>query len=211
MELSGVIHYLGDLLGQVIEQVESAEGFRLEERVRGLAKRRRAGEGSGSELSAMINELDANAARVVAAAFAVYFDLVNLAEDANRVRVLRDRERLAGAEPIEGSIAFALKSARDGGVARSAVESVLASLRIEIVLTSHPTEVKRRTVLSKLARISNHLRLLERDDLLPSEFRVLTQALQSEIAGLWLTNRARSTKPDVSDEARTGLYLVENI
>lgn len=88
---------------------------------------------------------------------------------------------------------------------------MLASLRIEVVLTSHPTEVKRRTVLSKLARISNHLRLLERDDLLPSEFRVLTQQLQSEIAGLWLTNRARSTKPDVSDEARTGLYLVENI
>lgn len=109
MELSGVIHYLGDLLGQVIEQVESAEGFRLEERVRGLAKRRRAGEGSGSELSAMINGLDANAARVGATAFAVYFDLVNLAEDANRVRVLRHRERLAGAEPIEGSIAFALK------------------------------------------------------------------------------------------------------
>ena len=147
MELSGVIHFLGDLLGQVIEQVESADGFRLEERVRGLAKRRRAGEGSGSELSATINELDANAARVVAAAFAVYLDLVNLAEDANRVRVLRDRERLAGAEPIEGSIAFALKSARDDGVPPSAVESVLANLRIEVVLTSHPTEVKRRTVL----------------------------------------------------------------
>ncbi len=141
MELSGVIHYLGDLLGQVIEQVESAEGFRLEERVRGLAKRRRAGEGSGSELSAMINELDANAARVVAAAYAVYFDLVNLAEDANRVRVLRDRDRLAGSEPIEGSIAFALKSARGGAVAHSAVEGVLANLRIEVVLTSHPTEV----------------------------------------------------------------------
>ena len=148
MELGGVIHFLGDLLGQVIEQVESADGFRLEERVRGLAKRRRAGEGSGSELSAMINELDANVARVVAAAFAVYFDLVNLAEDANRVRVLRDRERLAGADPIEWSIAFALKSARDGGVAHSAVEGVLANLRIEVVLTSHPTEVKRRTVLS---------------------------------------------------------------
>ena len=82
MELSGVIHLLGDLLGQVIEQVESAEGFRLEERVRELAKRRRAGEGSGSELSAMIDGMDANAARVVAAAFAVYLDLVNLAEDA---------------------------------------------------------------------------------------------------------------------------------
>ena len=101
MELSRVIHLLGELLGQVIEQVESAEGFRLEERVRELAKRRRAGEGSGSELSVMIYALDANAARVVATAFAVYFDLVNLAEDANRVRVLRDRERLAGAEPIE--------------------------------------------------------------------------------------------------------------
>ena len=58
MELSGVIHFLGDLLGQVIEQVEIAEGFRLEERVRGLAKRRRAGEGSGSELAAMIAGLE---------------------------------------------------------------------------------------------------------------------------------------------------------
>ncbi len=65
MELSGVIHFLGDLLGQVIEQVESAEGFRLEERVRGLAKRRRAGEGSGSGLAAMVNGLDVNAARVL--------------------------------------------------------------------------------------------------------------------------------------------------
>ena len=75
MELSGVIHLLGDLLGLVIEQVESAEGFRLEERVRGLAKRRRAGEGSGSELPAMINGLNANAARVVATAFAVILTL----------------------------------------------------------------------------------------------------------------------------------------
>ena len=66
-----------------------------------MAKRRRIGEGSGSEFSVMIYALDANAARVVATAFAIYFDLVNVAEDANRVWVLRDWERFAGAEPIE--------------------------------------------------------------------------------------------------------------
>ena len=87
--------------------------------------------------------------------------------------------------------------------------TLLRELRIELVLTAHPTEAKRRTVLSKLQRISDVLRRLQDPDLLPRERTELLARLQAEITALWLTDRARTTRPAVTDEVRTGLYFVD--
>ncbi len=79
MELSATIHLLGDLLGQVLTELEGHELFAVEERVRALAKTRRAGdEAAGARLADEVAALDAGAARAIAAAFTLYFDLVNL-------------------------------------------------------------------------------------------------------------------------------------
>jgi phosphoenolpyruvate carboxylase len=211
MELTASIRLLGDLLGEVIAELESGVGFRLVERVRDLAKRQRAGQVSSDELAGTIGGFDAASGRVVAQAFAIYFELVNVAEDASRVRVLRERERSAAPAPMEGSIAYALFTARNGSVPITDVQRVLSNLRVEVVLTSHPTEVKRRTVISKLNRISAQLERITDGDQLTREYSACVRSIRAEIAGLWLTNRSRGTKPDVSDEARTGLFLVDNI
>src|SRR5262245_47528712 len=89
--------------------------------------------------------------------------------------------------------------------------ALLRSLSIELVLTAHPTEAKRRTVLSKLHRISERLRRLGDPDLLPREREDLLAGLRAEITGLWLTDRARTTRPAVTDEVRTGLYFVDAV
>lgn len=82
MELSASIHLLGDLLGQVLKAQESPALFEIEERVRELAKARRAGDVNANlQLAKQVADLDNDQARAVAAAFALYFDLVNLAEE----------------------------------------------------------------------------------------------------------------------------------
>lgn len=211
MELAASIRLLGDLLGEVIAEVETDAGFRLVERVRDLAKRQRLARQVSGELADLIVSLDTPSGRIVAQAFAIYFELVNLAEDANRVQVLRERERIVAPAPMEGSIGHALFTARNAGVSKFDVQRVLNNLRVEVVLTSHPSEVKRRTVMSKLNRISVHLSHIAASDRLPREYVGCVHGVRAEIAGLWLTDRSRGSKPDVSDETRAGLFLVENI
>lgn len=195
----------------MIAELETEAGFQMVERVRGVAKRQRAGQIAAGELARLIYSLDAVGGRVVAQASAIYFDLVNLAEDANRVLVLRERERSVAPAPMEGSIAHALFTAHNASVPIADVQRVLANLRVEVVLTSHPTEVKRRTVMSKLNRIAAFLAQGSASEQLPREYAECVQGLRSEIAGLWLTDRSRGSKPEVGDETRTGLFLVDNI
>ncbi len=145
MELTASIRLLGDLLGEVIAELETGAGFRLVERVRDLAKRQRAGQVSSGELAGSIGGLDAASGRVVAQAFAIYFELVNVAEDASRVHVLRERERSAAPAPMEGSIAHALFTARNASVPITDVQRVLSNLRVEVVLTSHPIRILRKS------------------------------------------------------------------
>ena len=91
--LSDEIHLLGDLLGETIVEQEGKELLELVEEIRALAKRHRAGdESAGAELLTAIRALPLAKARIVAKAFATYFQLINLAEDQQRVRVLRERE-----------------------------------------------------------------------------------------------------------------------
>ena len=82
MDLSAAIHLLGDILGEVISELESPEIFATEERIRAAAKERRAGNtDAAKQLESEVEALDINAARAVSAAFTAYFDLVNLAEE----------------------------------------------------------------------------------------------------------------------------------
>jgi phosphoenolpyruvate carboxylase len=158
MELSQNIHLLGDLLGKVISELESPAIFETEERIRALAKARRSGdvvaaEGLYKEVSALPDE----GARVIAAAFAAYFDLVNLAEENQRVRLLRQREEASYPEPVQESVGEAVGILKERGVTREQMSALLEELSIELVLTAHPTEARRRTVLSKTERITQLL------------------------------------------------------
>ncbi len=212
MDLSTTIHWLGEALGGVLRRQESAALFETEERIRALAKARRSDDKSaGEQLAAEIAVLPADAARATASAFAVYFDLVNLAEEAHRILALRARERSLHPAPIAESIRDAVGGLAARGITPERMADVLAALRVELVLTAHPTEAKRRTVLSKLQRIADGLRRLADAGLLPREREALESALHAEVIELWLTDRTRTARPAVTDEVRTGLYFVDAV
>jgi phosphoenolpyruvate carboxylase len=212
MDISESIHLLGDLLGQVISDLESPALFEVEERIRAEAKARRAGDPAAeTRLQQAIAAFDADQARAVAAAFATYFDLVNLAEENLRMDILRRQEAERFPAPVKDSIADAIATLKARGVTREQMAALLENLSIELVLTAHPTEARRRTVLTKIQRISSLLAQLSQEGTLPRERDEMTAALRAEISALWFTDRARAAKLAVTDEVRTGLYFVESV
>ena len=212
MDLSAAIHLLGDILGEVISELESPEIFATEERIRAAAKERRAGnDEAAKQLEKDVEALDLNAARAVSAAFTAYFDLVNLAEEYERVQQLRERESMLSPEPLNESVGDAVASLKNEGVTTEQMQTLLDRLFIELVLTAHPTEARRRTVTSKIQRVARLLEDISREDFTPREREKTRSAIHAEIASLWLTDRDRTVQPAVTDEVRTGLYFVENV
>ncbi|MBP7998747.1 MAG: phosphoenolpyruvate carboxylase [Chloroflexi bacterium] len=211
--LSEDIHLLGDILGRVIRRQAGIEVYELEERIRSLAKARRSDDlaGIGARLETVVNGLDIAQAEMIARAFTAYFELVNLAEEQQRVRVLRQRERAAHPRPLPESVTSAIATLNQMGVDDFHLQELLNHLHIELVFTAHPTESKRRTVLSKLRRIATALIQLDERDLLPGERRDLINHTTAEITSLWLTNRSRTNQVSVTDEVKTGLYTFDTV
>jgi phosphoenolpyruvate carboxylase len=211
MDISQTIHLLGDLLGQVISELESPHIFEVEERIRALAKARRSGDlSSAIILQQDVSGLKTEEARAVAASFAAYFDLVNCAEEMQRVNILRRREDEKYPEPISESIGDAVATLKAQGVSREQVGELLRNLSVELVLTAHPTEARRRTVLSKMEHVTHLVKQISAGSLSLREQENVIQSLRSEISALWLTDRARAAKMTVTDEVRTGLYFVDS-
>ena len=210
--LSEQVHLLGDLLGETIVEQEGRPLFDLVEEVRGLAKAHRAGEeGAGERLLRRVEALPLAESRGVVKAFSTYFKLVNAAEEQERVRVLRRREReahAAGASATE-TIGAAVRELRGSGRTDGEMQALLDRLLIMPVFTAHPTEAKRRTILTKLARIADVLRQLDLDSPTPEEERAAQEVLREELVSLWQTEETRAYKPGVMDEVRNGLYYFE--
>lgn len=210
--LSEEIHRLGDLLGETLVEQEGRALFDLVEEVRALAKAHRAGdEGAGERLLRRIEALPLAESRGVVKAFASYFKLVNLAEERERVRVLRRREReahAAGEAAIE-TIEAAVVELKQEGMCGEELQALVDRLLVQPVFTAHPTEAKRRTILTKLARVAEVLRGLDREAVTPEEERAADEALREELVSLWQTEETRAYRPDVMDEVRNGLYYFE--
>ena len=212
MELSAAIHLLGNTLGKVISELESPGVFEIEERIRAAAKERRGGNvQAADQLRAEIEALDIDAARAVSAAFTTYFDLVNLAEEYHRVRQLRERACELHPEPLGESIAEAVATLKKEGVTSEQMQALLDRLSIGLVLTAHPTESRRRTVISKLQRLAHLLDSLSNSQLSPREREMIRSGIHAEIVSLWLTDRDRTVRPEVTDEVRTGLHFLESV
>jgi phosphoenolpyruvate carboxylase len=211
--LSSEIRKLGRILGEIIVKLEGKPILDLEENLRLLAKSSRAGDANADrDLQAAVKKLTVPEAGRMAMAFTVYFELVNLAEETHRVRLLRLRRRahvLDDAPPMRESIGAALRELKAKNVPAEKVQSLLEKLSIELVFTAHPTESKRRTMLNKLQRLSQ--RLHNPEAFIDDEVTGLTnpRALEREITALWLTDRSRSARPQVTDEVRTGLWYFD--
>lgn len=210
MDLSQAIHMLGHLLGRVITEQESPAMFDLEERVRNAAKDRRDGiQESNDILAETMSAISPEQSRSVAMAFTLYFDLINLAEEQYRMERVRMKREENYPDPIPESIGWAVDRLKEQGVDAGQMESLLARLQIELVLTAHPTEAKRRSVLSRLRGIGRLLR--EFGDAGPHEQTAIQKRLHAEITTLWLMSRSRTRRPEVVDEVRTGLYFIDSV
>ncbi|MBE2200004.1 MAG: phosphoenolpyruvate carboxylase [Anaerolinea sp.] len=209
--LSQDIHLLGDTLGRVIRRQAGIAIFEQEERLRALCKTRRSDDDPAidSHIQQIVQQWSLAAAELVARTFTLYFELINIAEEQNRIRVLRQRERDADPHPLRQSIPAAIAALRQMGIDEGEMAHLLAQLHVELVFTAHPTQANRRTVLSKLNRIATVLSALGAPDLSPSEKRTWMRELVAEITALWVTDRSRTDKPSVTDEVRTGLYYFD--
>ncbi|HEV3270970.1 MAG TPA: phosphoenolpyruvate carboxylase [Candidatus Methylacidiphilales bacterium] len=212
--LSAEIRKLGRILGEVIVKLEGKETLDLEERFRFLAKSSRAGDANAEkELREAVRKLTVSEAARMAMAFTVYFELVNLAEETHRVRLLRQRRRaqynVPGTPPMRESIGAALRELKARNVPAATVQILLDKLSIELVFTAHPTEAKRRTMLNKLQRLAQ--RLHNPEALIEDEITGIAnpRALEREITSLWLTDRSRTSRPEVTDEVLTGLWYFD--
>ena len=158
------IRELGKALGRVIVRIEGQETFETVELLRRLAKLRRMGEAAAErQLSDAVGRLSPAAALSQAMAFTLYFELVNLAEENFRVALLRRRRALnfIGTDqvgPMRETIEAAVLELKQRGVDAAAMQALVDRLAIELVFTAHPTESKRRTLLTKLQRLGQILR-----------------------------------------------------
>ncbi len=211
-DLSSLIHLLGDVLGETIRSLEPVGVFETEERIRLASKARRRGDPAAEDtLASLVTSLPIGFARPVATAFALFFDLVNLAEENEGVSAMKREERDAYPNPVKGSIRDAVETIAARGVTREKMAAVLDELRVELVLTAHPTEAKRRTILSKLNRIAELLVRIRRKDSEPLAAEEGMAELRGLVASLWLTDRSRTYRPAVTDEVRTGLYFIDTV
>jgi phosphoenolpyruvate carboxylase len=208
--LRAEIRSLGAALGRVITRIEGPETLATVERLRGLAKASRGGEAAaGRELSAAVRGLAPDQAFNQAMAFTLYFELVNLAEENFRIMLLRRRRGAAlrgDVPPLRESIESAVAELKRRGVAPEAMQSLVDRIAIELVFTAHPTESKRRTLLTKLRRLAM---LLQRDEGQAPGQLGDPAAVEREVASLWLTDRSRVERPLVTDEAKTGLWYFD--
>lgn len=207
--LSADIHLLGDLLGEMIQEQHGDAALALVEQVRQSAKARRAGDETA--LDDLVQTLEAQspeALRVLVKAFSHYFQLINIAEDQQRIRVLRERE---AAGELRESIAAAVQKLADAGMDAATVRALLARLRIRFVLTAHPSEAKRKEILVKLRHIADQLAERDRVNLLPREQDTLAAALAENIEELWQTRLTRAAAPSVMDEVDFGLYFLTSV
>ena len=195
------VRLLGDLLGRVLVEQDSESLLEDVERLRGLARAARAA-GPQDDLAAAVAELSLERQASVLRAFAAYFQLANVAEQQHRIRrrrVYAHEERVL-TESLEESFSRLEDEPRD---------EIARRVSLELVLTAHPTEAARRTVLTAHLRVG--ALLAELDDPLLSHARrnEIEAELATQITTLWQTDEVRSKRPRVLDEIRNGLWFFE--
>lgn len=207
--LSRDIKLLGNLLGLIIQEQHGQAAFQLVENVRKTAKARRNNIPDAAEkLEKLIHDTSLEEKQILTKAFANYFQLTNIAEDQQRIRVLREREKSTG---LSESIDSAISDLVEDGAAADDIRAILNQLRLRLVLTAHPSEAKRKEVLIKLRAITQMMKRLERENLLPRELDELETRLAAEIEELWQTRPIRATQTTVADEVDFGLYFITSV
>ncbi|WP_298820860.1 phosphoenolpyruvate carboxylase [Chloroflexus sp.] len=213
--LSANIRALGDLLGRVITEQSGVETFQLVEQVRQMAKELRNAphRADPKALQSLIADLSLPQLRGLIKAFTLYFGLVNLAEGVEQLRVLRARDLRNAPAPRAESIADAIELLKRYEVPAQAIQEWLDHALIMLVLTAHPTESRRRTILIKLRRIFDTLIDLTFGErlVLPADRQAALTRIEREVIGIWQSDDVRNRRPSVLDEVENGLFYFQTV
>lgn len=193
------VRMLGESLGQTIESHLGADFLGTIERIRHLAKAGRLDAASDhAALLAELQELNEDQFLPVARAFTQFLNLANIAEEFHRVRQYQDVCRL----DAEDAFARQLKQLREEGLEADQILAAIERMEVDLVLTAHPTEVNRRTLIRKYTAITDCLRKLESGD-------HYQRRLNELISQIWHTNEIRQQRPTPIDEAKWGFAVIE--
>jgi phosphoenolpyruvate carboxylase len=211
------IRLLGRILGDVIREQEGVDAYELVEQVRKLsvAFRRDADHDADRALKKLLKGLSGEQTVSVIRAFTYFSHLANLAEDRHHIRRRIVHERAGDTQ--EGSIEVALARLRWAGIAPKAISQVLAAAYVSPVLTAHPTEVQRKSILDAerdiavllTARDEIKARAVPRDALAPRELAANEAQMRARVLQLWQTRLLRFTKLTVADEIENALSYYE--
>ena len=209
------VRYLGNILGKVIKEQEGQKFFELVEKVRKLSKANKTNinnKQSYRKVIRTIKNLNPKNTFKVTRAFTHFMNLINLAESIDASRSLNEYEN--NKKKINNSNLFIEEIFEDlfnnKNISENRIYDHAKNLNIGIVLTAHPTEVKRRTLIQKYHTITE---ILEQRDLLknyPSKIKILDKKLFDELTIVWNTDDLKRVKPSPFDEARWGLAIIED-
>ncbi|MBN9408593.1 MAG: phosphoenolpyruvate carboxylase [Burkholderiales bacterium] len=215
--LADDIRLLGRILGDVIREQEGVDAYELVEQVRKLsvAFRRDADQEADRSLKKLLKGLTDDQTVSVIRAFTYFSHLANLAEDRHHIRRRMVHERAGDTQ--EGSIEVALSRLRWAGITPRAISSMLAASHVSPVLTAHPTEVQRKSILDAERGIAQLLAARDeirahaqpRDALAPRELAANEAQIRARVAQLWQTRLLRFSKLTVIDEVENALSYYE--
>ncbi len=199
------VSMLGTKLGETIRHHLGDEIFQRIEKIRLLSKEARLGDEKQSEqLKAVLKGLSDAELLPVTRAFSQFLNLVNLAEQHHTVSKF-GQSNIEMPDPL-AELFYILE---DKSLSHEQINNAIEQLKIELVLTAHPTEVSRRTLIYKLSEIANCLAQCDQE-LSPQEHEKVQNRLSNLIAQAWHSNEIRAQRPTPIDEAKSGFAVIES-
>jgi len=222
IELSSTIHLLGEILGNVIKEQEGLSIFNKIEKIRSLSKSSRGGNKkiinkSFNELKSEISKFTPKESLIIAKSFSRFLDFSNIAESLYSIHNIHDHNIRKTQETneiviLEEAIMDVFKNK---SLSKEKFYETAKKINIDIVLTAHPTEVKRRTLIQKYANVNdildsfNNLRIFTKQNV-NREKNLLQNNLREEITSVWKTDEIKRSRPSPVEEAKWGLAVIED-
>ncbi|NDV69259.1 phosphoenolpyruvate carboxylase [Dysgonomonas sp. 25] len=199
------IKMLGDMLGETIKQAEGQETLNLVESIRRLSKAMHQGEeGAHEVLVATLQNLRDDQFLPVARAFNQFLNLTNTAEQYNSV----SPHALGAENPVDFPEVY--KKLKEENVSDEDIIKAVDNISIDLVLTAHPTEINRRSLINNLNQVDSCLAYLDHDDLADYRKVHVIERLKQLVAQYWYTDEIRQSRPTPNDEAKWGFEVVAN-
>lgn len=197
----------------VIEQCVPPKRFAVVETIRNLAKeydQSAKDEGAFLKLASEIEGLDIEELMTVASLFSNMCNLANISEHVHRVRRRKAFERGEGSILVHHSLDDIFRDLTSKGKTPHEIRERLATQTVEFILTAHPTQAVRRSLLAKLHAIAKLLEAIHDQYLTPNEKEDAWGAIRANLLALWRTDEVRRSKPKPEDEARNALQVIED-